>query len=116
MQLPPHGLCLPCTITRVIDGDTLEVSLGSVRRYKVRLLDCWAPEPNTEAGQRAKEFVEDLLDAAQSTHLFIPAPTTQNIFSDLLTLERLLAHVFVSTQETLAERLVAAGHATRTRE
>ena len=117
MNLPPHGICLPCTVTRVIDGDTVEVTLpGSTRVLKVRLLDCWAPEQGTARGDLATAYAEDVIDAAESTHLFVPAPEdVKDIIGDLFSLGRLLGHVFISSTETLSERMVTTGHAKRKR-
>lgn len=115
MNLPPHGICLPCTVTRVIDGDTVEVTLpGSSRPLPVRLLDCWAPERRTPRGDLAKSYAINVLEEATETHLFVPAPDdTRHLLADLLSFGRLLGHVFISPDETLSERMVRTGHATR---
>ncbi len=113
MKRPPNGLCLPCTVTRVIDGDTVEISVRSERRYKIRLLDCWAPEKRTPEGEASTAYAEVLVAEAGETHVFIPTPRTANIFSEVMTFERVLAHVFISSTETLSQRMVEAGHATK---
>jgi len=56
-----------CKVSRVIDGDTLdlEVDLGMDVRVmtRVRLNGIDAPEMNTPEGKQAKKFVEDWVSA-----------------------------------------------------
>jgi len=52
---------------RVIDGDTIvaDVDLGFgvvLRRQRFRLLDVDAPELNTPAGERAKQWLEEAIE------------------------------------------------------
>jgi len=108
MIRPPVGICLPCTVTRVIDGDTVEVTLpGSQRPLAIRLLDCWAPERKTPRG---------VIEEAEETHLFVPAPEDcRHLLADLFSFGRLLGHIFIGASETLSERMVKTGHAKRTK-
>lgn len=114
MKLPPFGVCLPCRVIRVVDGDTVVVALRhSRRRWKIRLLDCWAPERNTPEGRAAKEAAEEIIANASHLAIFMPPPRDPLNLLEVLSLDRLLAHVFVSTDTTLAEALVRQGHATK---
>lgn len=115
MQLPPYGLCLPCRVRRVIDGDTVEVSLpGSDRIWPIRLLDCWAPERNTVEGQAAKAFAQRVVDEAEGElSLYVPAPEDGFRLLEILTMGRLLGHIYVGTEDTLSEIMVRSGHATK---
>ena len=115
MIRPPVGICLPCTVTRVIDGDTVEVTLpGSQRPLAIRLLDCWAPERKTPRGDLAKVYAEDVIEEAEETHLFVPAPEDcRHLLADLFSFGRLLGHIFIGASETLSERMVRTGHAKR---
>lgn len=115
MTLPPYGICLPVKCRRVTDGDTIVVAFpGSEREWSIRLLDCWAPERNTLEGQEAKAFAQCVVDeAADELSLFIPAPASSLHPLDILTMGRLLGHIFVGTERTLSQIMVDTGHATR---
>ena len=55
MQKPPEGFTTKATVVRVIDGDTVDVSI--TRRLRVRLQDCWAPETRTrDIVEKQKRF------------------------------------------------------------
>ncbi len=131
MKLPPLGLCLPCRVVRLIDGDTLEVTVVTGARYRVRLLACWCHETNRgpdrlrEKGRAAKAFAQQCLDEARATHLFVPAPDDVELIVgagggasplDLMTFNRVLGHIFVDAETTLSERMCRAGHAWPTKQ
>ena len=42
MQQPQEGFTTKAKVTRVIDGDTVDVEI--TRKVRLRLKDCWAPE------------------------------------------------------------------------
>lgn len=115
MTLPPYGICFPVRIRRVVDGDTVEVSFpDSERAYRIRLIDCWAPELREQAGQEAKLFAQRVVDEAEGeVSLFIPPPAKSAHPLDIFTMGRILGHIFVGTEDTLSEIMVRTGHATR---
>lgn len=120
MNRPPAGLCCPVRAVRVIDGDTIEISFpGSLRVYPVRLLDCWAPETRTRdeaekiRGRAAQAYAQHILDHTRELHLFLPAPASPLHILRALSLERLTGHLYINETETLADRLIEAGHATK---
>lgn len=130
MKRPPLGLCLPCKVVRVRDGDTVEVTLVSGARWAVRLIDCWCEElrrgsPEQRArGEAAKEFAQQSIDEARQLHLFVPAPDDVakivsegggGAFAHLFTFDRVLGHLFVADDTTLSELMVRAGHATKSK-
>lgn len=117
MNRPPTGLCLKVVASSVTDGDTVAVKLpGSANVWKVRLLDCWAPELNTEAGKQAKAFLKMFLSKQNNLHLWIPAPEKPgNLLHALTTFDRLLGHIFVDDRTTVSEVMVEAGHARKTK-
>ena len=124
---------LNITVTRVIDGDTIEVETGDGRKDQIRLLGVDTPEiggPNkaneyggiTDAaclddwGVRAKEFAADKLEGRIVT-LVIDGTT----FGDLFTFGRLLAFVNLDGEDfnrTLLELGLARAYteASNTRE
>jgi len=117
MRRPPYGLSLPCRLVRVLDGDTVEVSLrNSDRKWKLRLLDCWAPEKNTPEGKEAKAYAESLLEGRDDLAVFIPVPEDPLKLLSAATFDRVLSYLFLDSRTTLNESMVQAGHATKTKE
>lgn len=126
MMLPPLGLCLPCRVTRVRDGDTLEVTVLTGATWAIRLIDCWCPELHrgTEEerarGLAAAEYTRQTVDEAEQCWVYVPAPehvrdlATRGGVNLLkgVTFDRVPAYLFVRHDTTLNELLVRAGHAT----
>lgn len=114
---PTPGLTIPVTVTDVIDGDTVTVALTIETR--VRLLDCWSPESRTtdleekQRGLAAKEYLRSLV-AGKDCRLHVP-PSDNGRFDGLMTLSRIKGSLWLDG-ENISERMVAAGHATRTKE
>lgn len=108
MRQPKYGVCLPCTITSVYDGDTLVVKTVGGGRLRVRLLDCWAPELRHEGGKASRDFARKLVSNSDTHAIFVPF---KGNITAMLTFGRVLAYVFLDGQN-LSEALVDAGHAT----
>ncbi len=105
-------------LNRVRDGDTVEVRIqGGSLIWAIRLLECWAPELNTAAGKEAKKFAEEVLadveDGGGQLYLYLPGFVHLDNLLKNLTFDRLLGHVFISSEKTLSEAMVAARHATK---
>lgn len=89
---PPLGQTSRVTFVSAVDGDTIDVEVRT--RYRIRLLDCWAPEVRTKNAQEkqrglmAKRYLDALIRGKQGT-LFIPMTGT---VADSLTLDRWLGH------------------------
>ena len=114
-KLPPFGLCMPCRICRVVDGDTIVIGLQhSGRQYPIRLLDCWAAERNTTAGQTATVAANRIIERGKSYAVFVPLPEGCDSPLDLLSLNRVLGRVFVDGKD-LGETLVRNGYASATK-
>lgn len=92
-------------VTRVIDGDTLEVQvdvgfyLSTTRPLRLAHVD--APEHNTEAGKRASAFVSGLLGP-------LPAPVMVHTFKPADKYGRYLADVYIG-DSSLAGKLLEVG-------
>lgn len=89
------GITFPAKVTRVLDGDTIEVEVRKTMR--IRLLDCWAPETRTrnleekEYGLLAKKELEELLE---ETTVRVEVPIgAENKFGDSMSMGRVLGHV-----------------------
>lgn len=110
---PPYGLCLPASLTKVRDGDTLEVNVGGQLTWPIRLLDCWASELDTNSGQQARDHLVKLLKGKQTQlAVWIPAPDDLRNLLGSLTFDRIPAHVFLDDSTTLSARMVRDGFAT----
>ncbi len=110
-------------VTRVVDGDTVEVEIR--RTLRVRMLQCWAqesrhdprlPEPDRDAakarGQAAKAHLQQLAEG-QAVTVQVPLDASGDV-SKAITIGRVLGHVWLISDpaESLAEKQVKAGHAT----
>lgn len=123
---PPYGLCLPCTIERVVDGDTVVVTVSGVYHWAIRLFNCWADESRgphkTDKGVDAKRFAERLVEQAKPDETAIEIPgevLAQAVTSDginllkILTFDRVVAVVWLDRKRSLNDVLIQTGHATR---
>jgi endonuclease YncB( thermonuclease family) len=117
---PEIGLVSPCVIDRVVDGDTVELTI--TRRVTVRLLDCWAPESRTRnsnekrRGILSKSHLQELLPVGSQAVVQLPGSPEGDI-SDLITLGRVLGRIWVAgSQVDVSTLQVEAGHARRTKE
>lgn len=115
---PQRGLTTEALITRVIDGDTVEVQpLLPVMR--IRLLDCWAPETRTKdidekaRGIDSKNHLKRILMDGQRVLLEVPG---NQELDETLTMGRVLARIWTHNAagvlENVSELQVASGHAT----
>ena len=110
-------------VLRVIDGDTLEVEVRRV--FRVRMLDCWAPESRSDPrlneakraaeksrGQAAKENLARLASGKEVT-VQIPLSGDGDV-SKVWTMGRVLGRVWLVEQpdKSLSVQQVEAGHAT----
>lgn len=108
-------------VTRIIDGDTLEVEVSRVLR--IRLLDCWAPEskndPRIPESKQAAEKKAGLAAKANLEKLAIGKDVIVQIPSDVdvaksVTMGRFLGRVWiVGDGESLSEKQVSGGFATK---
>lgn len=109
---PPLGVTSRAYVTRILDGDTVEVELRLPLR--VRLLDCWAPELRTPKGPPAKVALEKLLPVGSKVVLHVPTKKARNL-ADVLTFGRVLGHIYRKGKNASAE-MVEQGHATKTKQ
>lgn len=93
-------------VRRVVDADTLDVTLDLgmevSMRARVRLAGVDAPERGTVAGNLADRFVRDLLPAGGEVTV---------ISHERDKYGRLLGAIHLAGGESLAQLLLAAGHA-----
>ena len=97
----------PPVVTRVIDGDTIEVRLAGGEIERVRLLLVDTPEVHGGAecyGREASAFVSGLLSGGDPVRLERDGANRDN-------LGRLLRYVWLPGDSMLNERLAAGGYA-----
>ena len=105
---PQPGWTTRCRIERVVDGDTLDVTV--IRKIRVRLLECWAPEKTQPAGRESLEAIKQ--HEGEEAILFIP--TESDTLDEIMTFGRVLGHVWLTGDDrSLSERQVEQGHATK---
>jgi endonuclease YncB( thermonuclease family) len=106
---PPHGWSTQAHVTRVLDGDTIEVEI--TRRLRVRLLDCWAPETRDPGGPESTANLKRLLGDGSVTLL---VPTDSEDISDIWTFGRALGYVWstADADKSVSQLQVEQGHAT----
>jgi endonuclease YncB( thermonuclease family) len=99
MPAPEPGLIRDGKITRILDGDTLEVEFTT--KVRIRLRDCWAAETN-RAGQQLDGFAaKDALEALIRSHstgarcrTFVPFSGARNA-GEVTSLGRALGDVWL---------------------
>ena len=112
---PKPSITFRGQIVKVIDGDTIELEV--VRRVRVRIQDCWAPETRTrdldekQRGLAAKAFLETLA-FRQTAIVHVPMPSDR--FGDATSMGRVIGDVWIG-DDSIADVMIAAGHATRTK-
>ena len=113
----------PCTVVRVVDGDTFHCTLSNGEEVKVRLIGVDTPESanNPKArrdsertgrsleeiikmGRQAKEFTKSLLPKGEKVYLEFDVQKTDKY-------GRLLAYVWLSDGRMLNEVLIREGYA-----
>ena len=112
---PEPGWTTKAYVSRVIDGDTIEVEV--TRKFRVRLKDCWAPElhgDHVTEGAPARHALAPMIPPG--SRVFVHVPTDQSDvpeFAKALTFGRLVGTVYDCHGQNLGESLIASGHATR---
>jgi len=124
MLRPPTGLCAPVAWVRNRDGDTVEVRLRTGQVAAIRLADIDCPELATEAGRRAKAFLDALFEQSERSekqrqmYVFIPQLDDSNGDGILdvkeilrqMSFDRIPGHVFLGDDD-VGDELVRRGHA-----
>lgn len=122
--VPETGWTTAGRVTRVLDGDTVEVAVTRV--FRVRLRDCWAPETRRDArvpaaqreaavsrGVVAREYLQHLVDGLPVV-VFVPAGEE---FVDTTTLGRVVGTIWRQQDGlNVGEEMVRSGYATRTKD
>lgn len=111
---PELGLTARATIARVVDGDTIDVTLHLP--YRVRLLGCWAAENDTRKGKAATKQLELMAPVGGEVIVQIPTSEASSV-KDVFTFGRVLGWVWrAGDEESLNSLMVRSGHATEEKE
>lgn len=112
--IPPLGITARAIVDRVIDGDTVVVSL--TLPVTVRIKDLWSPEvtgPEREQGLDAKAYMEDLLEEEDRVILQIESEDARSL-ADVFTFGRVIGTIWRAKDErSVADLMSEAGHGTR---
>lgn len=127
MNAPQPGWTTRGVISRVIDGDTVEVTI--TRTIRVRLIDCWAPEKRIDPrlspidqnaaklrGVAAMAHLQQIAECKLCT-LQIPTHPTADATQDMgesFSMGRAVGRVWIDDGD-LSEIQVQHGYATRTK-
>jgi len=103
---PSPQLAVPCRVTHVVDGDTVDVELALTLR--VRLLDCWAPELSDLAGLTSKKALQKRVEGQEAT-LQVPIGD-DGVLRDIFSFGRVLGRLWVTGQD-VSQLQVKDGHA-----
>lgn len=120
---PPPGITFDAKVLRILDGDTIEATVNLPIVFKVRLLDCWAPETRTKdkaeklRGQLAKAYLTQIIG---SEPLRVHVPGRRRL-EDMTSLGRVLGRAWITADGVpmsvdVSSRMVQAGHATATKQ
>ncbi len=104
---PTPRITIPGEVAYHVDGDTIDVVVESTIR--VRLKDCWAPEPYGEEkaeGLKSKANIVKLAPVGSKCMVDVPLDS-----GDVLSFGRVVGYVYVEGKE-LGQAQCAAGHAT----
>lgn len=117
MPRPEPGLTARAIVSRVVDGDTVEVLVTIP--VTVRLKDCWAPEIHgidKVAGLLSKQKLEELLPA--KSHVLVDINTKEvHALSGVFTFGRVVGDIWIdSLEHSIANEMVRTGFASNEKE
>ena len=99
--VPEEGMVAKCLITRVVDGDTVDVEITVPMR--IRLLGIDAPEMNKPGG---KESYENLKWKAEGQEGKVQIPWDDvNRFGGIMSFDRVLGYVWVGQKNMSAQQI-----------
>ena len=115
---PDKAITADAEIVEWYDGDTAVVNVTT--QYRVRLLDCWAPEvrgDEKESGLKSKEYIKSICPEGSTVRLKIP---TTGRLQDSLTFGRVLGEIWSQSEDgewhNVSDQMVKEGFATKTKE
>jgi endonuclease YncB( thermonuclease family) len=124
------GLIADGVVTRVIDGDTIEVECRF--SHRLRLIDCWAKEitrrmgtteEEKQHGLAAKAFLENAILATTNNHVRVYIPGHDGRLNEASNMSRVLGRAWLrrpgedrpAVNTDISDLMVRAGMATKTK-
>lgn len=104
---PEPGWTTEAELSRIIDGDTIEVEIK--RKVKVRLKDLLVDELKTPDGESAKQYLIRMLKVFDKLTLFIPANSAERLM-DFNSFDRVVGTIWLKNGDNLADKIVESGH------
>lgn len=101
---------VPATVERVIDADTVEVTLQV--KFHVRILDCWAAEKNTPEGREAIKFASTLVKRGDNVVVNLPLAKSG---LPAISFNRVVGSIITADGLDFGATLVNSGHATKSK-
>ena len=80
---------------KTVDGDTITFSITRIFNIRLRGID--VEELNTEKGENAKNFVDNLMQKANNIKAFVPSNNPQKLM-DFNSFERIVGDVYINDQ------------------
>lgn len=112
-QVPESGWTATGQITSVHDGDTVTVAVK--RTYRVRLLDCWAPEITGPQKPEGLKSLQELQNVALGRKCTLFVPENADDIGKSTSMGRYLGRVWVNGRD-ISELQVERGRACKTKD
>lgn len=118
---PEQNLTTKAVVKEVYDGDTVVVTIQ--KDFRVRMLDCWAPEIKTrnpeekKRGEESRNFLKSLVNI--DDEVIVEIPMTDRI-QDSFTFGRVLAYLWKDIDgdgklDDVSDVMIQKGFATKTK-
>ena len=118
---PEQNLTTKAVVKEVYDGDTVVVTIQ--KDFRVRMLDCWAPEIKTrnpeekKRGEESRNFLKSLVNI--DDEVIVEIPMTDR-FQDSFTFGRVLAYLWKDIDgdgklDDVSDVMIQKGFATKTK-
>ncbi len=118
---PEQNLTTKAVVKEVYDGDTVVVTIQ--KDFRVRMLDCWAPEIKTrnpeekKRGEESRDFLKSLVNI--DDEVIVEIPMTDRI-QDSFTFGRVLAYLWKDIDgdgklDDVSDVMIQKGFATKTK-
>ncbi len=100
------GICFKPNSIRVIDGDTIEVSITRTIPIRISSPNGYfdTPEMGTEAGTLAKAKLENILNKGEDVVVFVPSDSDAKL-TDIFSFDRAVGEVYVDGKDVTEEML-----------
>ena len=92
----------PAKVTRIVDGDTVDLFAGVT--FRLRLIDCWAPERHSEEGRESTEALGKLLPVGSYCDVVLDLSRCKTL-ADLFSFGRVLGRIRTDSYGDISDRM-----------